>query len=372
MVNKSTSIYKIFWFISCCLWASPVAAVDVLNQGDVLNSSASLVSRNKLFTLRFFNLSSNYSYLGIFYTSDTNPGKPFWIANRDKPITDNSGALVINETGKLMITFNGGKALLELFSGQLNNKVSAILQDDGNFVLKSGEQILWQSFDFPTDSFLPGMKLGINYTNQSCRSRGESFQQEKGYYPDSVNSLHYDYGNVSLSDCKDICWKNCTCVGTDVTSLNPNGTGCKFWYGPLNQEHFNGSWYYIIRPAPPAPPVEWWKWAVIAVAATIVIAIILVILFLFFMRWRRARFEEKFLLELMKEAKELEIEGRKCFRLKVYSVSSIMDATNCFSHENKLGEGGYGPVYKGLLDGQEIAIKTVIKKFETRACRVQE
>ena len=65
----------------------------------------------------------------------------------------------------------------------------------------------------------------------------------------------------------------------------------------------------------------------------------------------------KFLLELMNEAKELEIEGRKGFKLKVYSVSSIMDATNCFSDENKLGEGGYGPVYKGLLDGQEIAIK---------------
>ena len=66
---------------------------------------------------------------------------------------------------------------------------------------------------------------------------------------------------------------------------------------------------------------------------------------------------EKFLLELMNEAKELEIEGRKGFKLKVYSVSSIMDATNCFSNENKLGEGGYGSVYKGLVDGQEIAIK---------------
>ncbi|KAK3197972.1 hypothetical protein Dsin_021387 [Dipteronia sinensis] len=90
MANKRKSIYKIFWFISCCLWACHVAAVDVLNQGDVLNSSASLVSRNKLFTLRFFNLSSNrdssinYSYLGIFYRNYTNPGKPFRIANRGR------------------------------------------------------------------------------------------------------------------------------------------------------------------------------------------------------------------------------------------------------------------------------------------------
>ena len=109
MANKSTSIYKIFWFISCCLWASHAAAADIINR-DVLNSSASLVSRNGLFTLRFYNLSSNgdsksnYSYLGIFYGNDTNPGKPFWIANRDWPITDNSGALVIDQTGKLMIT----------------------------------------------------------------------------------------------------------------------------------------------------------------------------------------------------------------------------------------------------------------------------
>ncbi|TXG66271.1 hypothetical protein EZV62_007546 [Acer yangbiense] len=392
MANKSTSIYKIFWFISCCLWASHVAAVDVLNQGDVLNSSASLVSKNDLFTLRFFNLSSNgdsntnYSYLGIFYRNE-NPGKPFWIANRDRPISDNSGALVINETG-LMITFNGGKAPLELFSGQTNNKVTAILQDDGNFVLKSGEQIRWQSFDFPADSFLPGMKLGFNYkTGQNrsltswltdsipapgafsldwdpderqlifrrrgvtfwtsgvllenntfenialdageadhkfievsneegkyltyeflrnqytptnwinvtwlmlsydggmrdqnssrmvllpdlcdgnsissgckrwerpkCRSGGENFQREWCYFPGSVDMSVYLNASVSISDCKDICWKNCTCVGTAATSLTPNSTGCQFWYGPLDQEPLIGmteSLYYIIRPGPP-------------------------------------------------------------------------------------------------------------------------
>ncbi|CAN1825197.1 Cysteine-rich receptor-like protein kinase 25 [Linum perenne] len=33
-------------------------------------------------------------------------------------------------------------------------------------------------------------------------------------------------------------------------------------------------------------------------------------------------------------------------------------ATNNFSDENKLGQGGFGPVYKGkMLDGQEIAVK---------------
>lgn len=32
--------------------------------------------------------------------------------------------------------------------------------------------------------------------------------------------------------------------------------------------------------------------------------------------------------------------------LQVFSYSSIRAATNDFSSENKLGEGGYGPVYK--------------------------
>ncbi|XP_030491293.2 cysteine-rich receptor-like protein kinase 10 isoform X1 [Cannabis sativa] len=41
-----------------------------------------------------------------------------------------------------------------------------------------------------------------------------------------------------------------------------------------------------------------------------------------------------------------------------FNLSSIMAATNNFSDANKLGEGGFGPVYKGkLMDGKEIAVK---------------
>ncbi|CAM0955327.1 unnamed protein product [Alopecurus aequalis] len=46
----------------------------------------------------------------------------------------------------------------------------------------------------------------------------------------------------------------------------------------------------------------------------------------------------------------------------LYDLSTLRDATNNFSEDNKLGEGGFGPVYKGTLqDGQEIAVKRLSK-----------
>ncbi|XP_044361871.1 G-type lectin S-receptor-like serine/threonine-protein kinase RKS1 [Triticum aestivum] len=44
--------------------------------------------------------------------------------------------------------------------------------------------------------------------------------------------------------------------------------------------------------------------------------------------------------------------------LKLFNFSQLSDATSNFSDENKLGQGGFGPVYKGQLpEGLEIAIK---------------
>ncbi|KAL5547615.1 hypothetical protein UlMin_002846 [Ulmus minor] len=48
--------------------------------------------------------------------------------------------------------------------------------------------------------------------------------------------------------------------------------------------------------------------------------------------------------------------------LQLFSLAEIKAATEEFSIKNKLGEGGYGPVYKGLLpSGQEIAAKKLSK-----------
>ncbi|XP_062170533.1 G-type lectin S-receptor-like serine/threonine-protein kinase SD1-1 [Alnus glutinosa] len=44
--------------------------------------------------------------------------------------------------------------------------------------------------------------------------------------------------------------------------------------------------------------------------------------------------------------------------LPVFDLAAITNATDNFSNSNKLGEGGFGPVYKGTLsEGRDIAVK---------------
>ncbi|KAK9218934.1 hypothetical protein WN943_007573 [Citrus x changshan-huyou] len=53
-----------------------------------------------------------------------------------------------------------------------------------------------------------------------------------------------------------------------------------------------------------------------------------------------------------------EAPGESHQEFPIFPLGLALEATNHFSHENKLGEGGFGPVYKGILaDGKEIAVK---------------
>ncbi|KAG6387291.1 hypothetical protein SASPL_152478 [Salvia splendens] len=48
--------------------------------------------------------------------------------------------------------------------------------------------------------------------------------------------------------------------------------------------------------------------------------------------------------------------------LPFFSLPTVLKATDNFSNTSKLGEGGFGPVYRGVLeDGQEIAVKRLSK-----------
>ncbi|KAJ0704959.1 putative protein kinase RLK-Pelle-DLSV family [Helianthus annuus] len=55
-------------------------------------------------------------------------------------------------------------------------------------------------------------------------------------------------------------------------------------------------------------------------------------------------------------------DGNQDLELPIFSLDKIAKATCNFSINNKLGEGGFGEVYKGVLEeGGEIAVKRLSK-----------
>ncbi|CAN6318981.1 unnamed protein product [Urochloa humidicola] len=87
--------------------------------------------------------------------------------------------------------------------------------------------------------------------------------------------------------------------------------------------------------------------------------------FIFYCRWKRRRNRKGNLRLRRKHANKLqggdeldwEMEAELA-KFSVFDLHQILEATDNFSEENKLGEGGFGPVYKGQFpEGIEIAVK---------------
>uniref|UniRef100_A0A1S4A9E0 G-type lectin S-receptor-like serine/threonine-protein kinase CES101 n=1 Tax=Nicotiana tabacum TaxID=4097 RepID=A0A1S4A9E0_TOBAC len=160
-------ILTLFCSRKCVINLSCVAAITSMKPGDELNHSQLLESEGGKFNLGFFSIpKTNESYLGIWYAGDPRD-KKLWVANRNTPILNNSGLLTIDSTGILKIT-SGGKTVVNIAPPLLTGSLIARLEDSGNFVLQdeTRNSTLWQSFDHPTDSLLPGMKLGYNLTTK--------------------------------------------------------------------------------------------------------------------------------------------------------------------------------------------------------------
>ncbi|XP_023513897.1 G-type lectin S-receptor-like serine/threonine-protein kinase CES101 [Cucurbita pepo subsp. pepo] len=193
------------------------AQSDVLTQGQELTPGSWLISATGAFSLGFYSPSLlNNSHIAIWYEGD--PKNPVWIANPNFAFPRDFGmpCLTIDSNGSLKIVpkqRNGHAYSFYLYEAEEPMNSSAILLDNGNFILGvlnpdgSIKQQLWQSFDHPTDTLLPGMKIGINHKTGSTWS---------------ITSQRGDYSVLS---------------GSFTLTMNPNNTnqllllhrGAIFW-----------------------------------------------------------------------------------------------------------------------------------------------
>ncbi|GKB55862.1 G-type lectin S-receptor-like serine/threonine-protein kinase, partial [Tanacetum coccineum] len=203
-----------------------------------------------------------------------------------------------------------------------------------------------------------------------CRKENQIFSYRYGTFAsDKTRNATDGNWSLSISDCLAMCWNDCSCVG--YNSSYTDGTGCIFWRGSntfygnnptessawmfknQNQNRIDNDTHWFFHTSGfssfgtfVVPEEERTKKRSVEEEK----------------RKRDEYFVELTASESFKDVHNLESSSGKGNDLLIFSFASIMAATNDFSPENKLGEGGFGPVYKGHLnDGQEIAIKRLSK-----------
>ncbi|CAL4992024.1 unnamed protein product [Urochloa decumbens] len=91
---------------------------------------------------------------------------------------------------------------------------------------------------------------------------------------------------------------------------------------------------------------------ILAIVLPVVVAIVASMAMCLFC-WRRTKSTSKRSLSLTSHMEDME-----CIESLLIDLPTLRMATNNFAENNKLGEGGFGAVYKGSLpNGQEIAVK---------------
>ncbi|GLJ51359.1 hypothetical protein SUGI_1092040 [Cryptomeria japonica] len=129
--------------------------------GTSLAGNQTIMSKNGTFALGFFSPRGTKNwYVGIRYAG-VSPKVIVWVANRDNPVRGIVGVLKFSSDGRLRLFDRKGRSV---WSPDICVKGWwAVLKESGNFIMMGHSHnksvIVWESFDYPGDTWLPGMKM---------------------------------------------------------------------------------------------------------------------------------------------------------------------------------------------------------------------
>ncbi|KAL3651078.1 hypothetical protein CASFOL_007481 [Castilleja foliolosa] len=167
-----------FFLLLITLFSLPTHTLplDTITTTRIFRDGDTLLSSGGNFELGFFSPgNSKNRYVGIWYKKIA-LRTVVWVANRETPVPNTSGVLKVIQPG-LLVLVNETNDDVILWSTNITSSSPSVqspvaqLLDSGNLVVRDSpnpnpSSFVWQSFDYPTDTLLPGMKLGWNLTSR--------------------------------------------------------------------------------------------------------------------------------------------------------------------------------------------------------------
>ncbi|KAK9085019.1 hypothetical protein Sjap_025430 [Stephania japonica] len=200
----------------------------------------------------------------------------------------------------------------------------------------------------------------------NCYSSEVFMRYERMKLPD--NSI--PMGNLTIEECGIQCRRNCSCIAyAHANSSDRPESRCLYWSGNLMDVTHNvdaGHDLFVridgseLEGSKKGQHPKSKKSITIPIAITMAVLLIgTVCCFLLVRKFVSPKNWRSFLGISFKAPVESAALGtQNGLEVNSFSLSSILAATNSFSETNKLGEGGFGPVYWGtMVDGIEIAVK---------------
>ncbi|KAK1437063.1 hypothetical protein QVD17_02848 [Tagetes erecta] len=208
-IRVTTTKFLFGFIVSLYTLITYTHPANTISPNVTITYNQSIVSSQQTFELGFFRpgTSMNY-YLGIWYKKIPIQ-TVVWVANPNTPLTDASNELTLTLQGILILTNTTGnviwsstnsstKMMMRNPIGKLLDNGNFIIYDEGDDNINNQEDPIWQSFDFMTNTLLPGMKLGWNFdtkkerhltswTSENDPAFGEfSYLIDKRGYPQAV------------------------------------------------------------------------------------------------------------------------------------------------------------------------------------------